>query len=94
MTQVWKSELPSVTKMVLLALCDNANDQGECYPSVQMLAQKCSLSDRAVQKHITDLESMGVVTRGMRNGRSTIYYIDLRTLFTPEPHSPPNIVHP
>jgi len=32
MAQAWKSKYGSTAKLVLLALCDNANDQGECYP--------------------------------------------------------------
>ena len=48
MTLAWKADYHSGKKMVLLALCDNANDQGECFPSVPMLAQKCSMSERSV----------------------------------------------
>ena len=76
MTQAWKSGLPAGQKMVLLALCDNANDQGECYPSVTMLAAKCSMGERSVQRHITDLEELGILRREMRTGRSTVYHID------------------
>lgn len=108
MTAAWKTRLPATIKMVLLALCDNANDQGECYPSVSMLSDKCSLSDRAVQRCITDLCTLGFMARNERSGRSTLYAIlavetwpaDLdykpnpRTSFTPERRSPPNVVHP
>jgi DNA-binding transcriptional regulator YhcF (GntR family) len=83
MTLVWKAALPSGRKMVLLALCDNANDQGECYPSVPMLAEKCSMGERTVQQHITDLETDGIVRRAMRGGRSTVYHINPRKICTP-----------
>ena len=63
MTEAWKAELPSGRKFVLLSLCDNANDQGECYPSIAMIAKRCSMSVRAVQGHILALESDGVVVR-------------------------------
>ena len=76
MTLAWKSDLPSGEKMVLLALCDNANDQGECYPSVSMLSEKCSLSERSVFNHIAKLEKIGAIVRENRTGRSTIYHID------------------
>ena len=76
MTLAWKSDLPSGEKMVLLALCDNANDQGECYPSVSMLSEKCSLSERSVFNHIAKLEKIGAIVRENRTGRSTIYHLD------------------
>lgn len=94
MTQVWKSTLPAGRKMVLLALCDNANDQGECFPSISMVAQKCSMGERTVQQHIADLEAAGIVTREMRNGRSTLYHIDPRRICTPVESAPPQISHP
>lgn len=94
MTLAWKSSLPAGRKMVLLALCDNANDQGECFPSVPMLATKCSMGERTVQQHITDMEALGIVTREMRNGRSTIYHIDPRKFCTPAETAPPQISHP
>jgi len=94
MTLAWKSGLPSGQKMVLLALCDNANDQGECYPSVTMLAEKCSMGARTVQQHVTDMETAGIVTREMRNGRSTIYHINAAKFRTPAESAPPQISHP
>ncbi len=101
MTLAFKADVPSTEKLVLLALCDSANDQGECYPSVMALVKKCSLTDRAIQKAIQSLEEGGYLTREMRQGRSTVYWMTPeprsphpRTTFTPEPGSPPNVVHP
>jgi DNA-binding transcriptional MocR family regulator len=96
MTAAWKTELPQTPKMVLLALCDNANDEGECYPSVQTLAKKCSVSDRAVQMQLTRLEELGYVVREIRAGRSTVYNIRKPSEWpsTPELRSPPKDVHP
>jgi hypothetical protein len=93
MTLAWKSDLASGPKMVLLALCDNANDQGECYPSVPMIAQKCSMGVRTVQQHINDMEAAGIVSRDMRTGRSTIYRIDPRRICTPAESAPPQNSH-
>lgn len=99
MTLAWKSGLPSGQKVVLLALCDNANDQGECYPSVPMLAIKCSLSERSVQQHIADLVSVGIVSREMRTGRSTLYRLHSDCFNTPATAAPrkictPQLLHP
>ena len=93
MTLAWKSDLPSGRKMVLLALCDNANDQGECFPSVPMLAKKCSMGERTVQQHISDMEVSGILKREMRTGRSTIYHINPRNFCTPADFAPPQNLH-
>lgn len=89
MSSAWKTSLTSTQKLVLLSLCDNANDNGECFPSISMLMQKCSLSDRAIQKAMTELATLGFLRRDIRSGRATIYHISYpRTTFTP------NDVHP
>lgn len=93
MTLAWKTDLSSGRKMVLLALCDNANDQGECYPSIKAIAVKCSMGERTVQQHIKDMEEDGIVLRVMRKGRSTVYQIDPRKFRTPAESAPPQNSH-
>ena len=89
MSIAWKDEGISQTeKIVLLALCDCANDEGMCFPSVSRLEKKCCLSDRGVQKAMAALEKRGFVSRDVRSGKSSIYWV------TPELRSPPNVVHP
>lgn len=94
MTEAWKADMPSGRKMVLLALCDNANDQGECYPSISMLAEKCSMSERSVFNHIADLEKCGAVARQSRTGRSTVYTIDPCKFCTHANSAPLQKLHP
>ena len=88
MCMAFDAEIPATQKLVLLALCDNANEQGQCFPSVSLLERKCSLSDRAVQSSLSWLEQNGYLIRNFRVGRATIYVV------TPERGSPPNDVHP
>lgn len=88
MCAAFDADVPATQKLVLLALCDNANDQGHCFPSVSLLERKCSLSDRAVQTAIGWLEKHRYLTRQFRTGRATLY------VMTPEAGSPPNDVHP
>ena len=88
MAQVWTIPMTPTQKLVLLALADNCNDRGECYPSITNICEKSGLSDRGVQKAISELENMGFLMRSMRHGRSTLYTL------TPERGSPPNDVHP
>ena len=71
--------------MVLLALCDNANDQGECFPSISMLANKCSMSERSVFSHVASLEADGAIKRENRPGRSTVYHLDPCKFFISTP---------
>lgn len=78
MTEAWKADIPAGRKFVLLSLCDNANDQGECFPSISMVAKRCNMGERTVQNHIHDLESLGILSRNERAGRSTIYTINPR----------------
>lgn len=95
--EAWQTTLPGTSKLVLLALCDFANDHRECFPSVRTLATKCGLTTRCVQRQLADLESCHMLERISRSGRATIYRIgnlgNPRTSFTPEPGSPLNVVH-
>lgn len=80
MTLAWRTELSAGPRLVLLALCDNANDSGSCHPSIQTLADKCGLSVRSVRSHVADMEKLGLLNRNERAGRSTYYQIDLKAL--------------
>jgi len=81
MTQVFKDEnLEPNKKLIMLALSDNANDEGYCYPSINTLIKKTSLSKPTIIKHIKELEKMGFLLskeRIRRNGSamSKIYVI-------------------
>jgi hypothetical protein len=95
MSLAWKSELATGRKMVLLALCDWANEQGECYPSVPTLAVKCSMGERTVQGHLADMEELGIIRRVMRTGRSTFYFINSAAFpMSPAESAPPQNPHP
>lgn len=89
MTLAWQSEIAAGPKMVLLSLCDNANEQGECYPSIALICKRCSMAERTVQGHIIALEKQGCLTRKERHGRSTLYTIDPRRICTPAESAPP-----
>jgi hypothetical protein len=50
MTQVWQhSQHKGSELLLLLAIADNANDQGLAYPSIRTLAKKTRLKERTVQ---------------------------------------------
>jgi biotin operon repressor len=88
MTMVWELDLASTDKLVLLALADNANDDGTCWPSIRKIAEKSSLSERAVQNAISRLRDAGKLQITERYGRSNLFTI------TPAGNAPPQEMHP
>jgi hypothetical protein len=55
-------------KLVLLKLADNANDQGECWPSCNYIAEQCEMSRRSVMDHVKKLELSVFLRREYRKG--------------------------
>lgn len=80
MTLAWRTELQAGPRLVLLAICDNANDDGNCYPSIQALSHKSGLSVRAVRGHVSAMDASGLLLRHERAGRSTYYQVNLKAL--------------
>lgn len=94
MNLAWKTDLPHADKLVLLALADNANDEGLCWPSVQTLERKCGMSESTVHRAISRLEEGGHVTVNQRPGRSSYYTVHPRQDDTPVTVTPPSQRHP
>ncbi len=67
---VFKQPLkPSWLKFLLLALADNANDEGHCYPSGKYLCIKTSLDRKTVISGLDQLEAKGyLIDTGQRKG--------------------------
>lgn len=68
-------------KLVLIKLADNANDQGECWPSHQHVADQCEISKTSVRNHIKKLEEMGLLRiqhrEGPKGNTSNLYHLTL-----------------
>lgn len=91
MSGVWATKCSSSTeKLVFIALADNANDQGYCFPSIATIAKKCDLTTRGVQIAIKRLMQKGFLMVNIRGGRQANEY----QLPTPAPDAPLNTVHP
>ena len=62
-----------LAKYVLLAIAKHADDQGECYPSMERLARLTGLSQRTVLRKIGWLEKAGYVSirRRTKAGKKT-----------------------
>lgn len=87
MSRVWETRCETHTqKLVLLALADNANDEGECWPSIQTIYHKCNLTERAVCYELKRLSKNGWIKASKRTDsktgarKSNRYRIDLSKL--------------
>lgn len=80
MTKVFEDDaLTPHKKLIMLALCDNANDEGICYPSIDTLQSKTSLSRPTVIKIIGELTEekylISVQRSTSNNGRKSKIYL-------------------
>jgi hypothetical protein len=76
MTLVWDMELPTTQKIVLLALADNANDEGICWPSITTLEKKTSLHRATVIRTISELEERSHLSRSSESGKTNTYQLN------------------
>lgn len=91
MSQVWEAKLSFTDKFVLLALADNANDEGACWPSIETLCKKTCLSERTVHYAIKRLETGGYLSTRKRFGSSNVYCV---TPTRGAPDAPVHQMHP
>lgn len=75
---VWaNSQAKGTARLVLLALADQADDNGRCYPSVAYIARKCRIAVRTAHDALETLTVLGEVVREPRPGHSTVYRLAL-----------------
>ena len=60
--------------LVLLALADSANDDGECWPGVDTIGSKTRMSRATVFRRLDALEEGGLIERLRRGKRQTNVY--------------------
>lgn len=75
-------------KLVLLALCDFADESWSCFPGQATLAEKTSQGERTVRRHLEWLEQEGFIVSHARfsDGRRTS---NRYTIHAPRPQTPP-----
>lgn len=75
-------------KLVLLALCDFADESWSCFPGQATLAEKTSQGERTVRRHLEWLEKEGFIVSRARfsDGRRTS---NRYTIHAPRPQAPP-----
>ena len=65
--------ITTTQKILLLSMADRAGEDHTCWPSLARLCADTGLSDRAVQKAMTDLEALGLVRRLPACGKVNTY---------------------
>lgn len=79
---VFYLDLQPADKLILLALADNANDDGTCYPSQSTLALKTGYKERHLRDRLRELAEAGWMhmTPGNGRGRATAYVLDIERI--------------
>jgi len=88
MTQVWGLDLPDSEMLILLALADWSNDDGECWPSIAQLVKKTRKGERTIQGAIKSMARVGHLTRNERPGKGCTYTLHPRSDCTPAEAAP------
>lgn len=88
MAACWPLQMPPTPKAVLISLADNANDHGECWPSIPKICERTCFGERTVHHAIRWLEEHGAVRADRSNGRHTRYEV------TPNTYEPPQELRP
>lgn len=73
----WRVQLPAGEKLVLLCLADFADDDGTCWPGIEVLAERTGLTERSVRSHLKRLEDCALLERQRRVGQSAVYRISV-----------------
>lgn len=77
----------SISKLVLLMICNYANEKGEAYPSQEHLAKLCQCSRRSVVRNIQKLEKDKFISiRKEKNGAYGFNLYKLNIGLTPDWH--------
>ena len=75
------TDLTAGQKLVLTGIATFASQAGKCWPSVQTIAARCSLSVRTVQRHIAALVNMGYLERTYRAGRAAVTWLRIGSTY-------------
>ena len=76
MSMVWDQHYAKPTeKLLMLAMADQASDEGYCWPSVNTIARRVGVKVRQVQYLCAGLEERGLLVREYRKGRSSVFQV-------------------
>lgn len=78
--RVWALDIEPTEKLLLLAIADFTNNEGNAWPSIPTIARKTSLSEDTVRRKIRKLSVDGILSstpRKDKHGRDTSYMFQL-----------------
>ena len=75
------STLTSTQKLIMIALSDNANDDGVCYPKIETIMKKTSLGSTAVVSNLSKLEEKNVLQKTFRAKKKGGRYSNIYLLY-------------
>lgn len=75
MAKCWPLQMPPTPKAVLISLADNANDSGDCWPSLAKVCERTCFGKTAVINAIAWLEEHGALEADRTNGRHSRYTV-------------------
>ena len=98
LSAAWAQDgLTSNQKLVLLGLANWCNSESQtAWPSIPVLAERCSLTPRSVQRIIKQLRDLGLISVEQRSNTSSVYYFHLKERHDviPDTVSPLTQCHP
>ena len=68
-----------------MSLADQANDHGVCWPSIETICNRTSLSERTVQVALKELETCGLLRRSPRHKATTVWRLDAKVILQATP---------
>ena len=82
-----REDIGAYEKLIYMALARFADSSGKCFPSLDLLMEKCGIGNKStLRKHLTMLEEKGLVKIIKRDGKGSIYYLNN---VEPEPKKEP-----
>lgn len=78
--KVFQMNLKSGEKLVMLALAKCADEKGQCYPSMDYIAELTGLTRRSIQRHITSLKNTDLIQVSKRQWDKQPYPVNFYTL--------------
>ena len=70
------SKAQGIERLILLVIADHCNSDGEhAFPRISVIARRANVSERTVQRKLSDLVSLGELEIVKRQGTSSLYKI-------------------
>jgi hypothetical protein len=90
MNWAWEQKLPPSSKLILMAIADAADEEGDCWPKVKTIAKKCGVSDRTVQRVLKEFIAGNLISVTPRFSQDR-RQVSNKYRLNPENHYPDNL---